>query len=150
MNDEVKQGETIQSAEQQESERATVVQAAQRESELPAAAARSAAGDRRDGDVAQQPAPTTSEAKTDSAAGRDAGDAGAARSAAAGETPAGPPAGEGDNPEFRELQEALAEGRDLSKELEPPAAGQGGGSSDSIAAGVRFERDPASVDPQAG
>ena len=44
MNDEVKQGETIQSAEQQESERATVVQAAQQGSELPAAATRSAAG----------------------------------------------------------------------------------------------------------
>ena len=146
MNDEVKQGETIQSAEQQESERATAAQVTQRDPGPPAAPA----DERRDGAAAQQPAQTTSE----SATSQDAEDAAAERSAATGETPsdpqAGDQAGDDENPEFRELQEALAEGRDLSTELEAPAAGQGGGTSDSIAAGVRFERDPNARDPQAG
>jgi VCBS repeat-containing protein len=142
MNDEVKQGETIQSAEQQESERATAAQVTQRDPGPPAAPA----DERRDGAAAQQPAQTTSE----SATSQDAEDAAAERSAATGETPSDPQAGDDENPEFRELQEALAEGRDLSTELEAPAAGQGGGTSDSIAAGVRFERDPNARDPQAG
>jgi hypothetical protein len=146
MNDEVKQGETIQSAEQQESERATVAQAAQRDSGPPAAPA----GERRDDDAARQPARTTSETRTEAAAGQDAGDPVAEGSAAAGQVPPIPQAGDDENPEFRELQQALAEGRDLSQELEPPAAGEGGGTGDSIAAGVRFERDPNAREYQPG
>ncbi|MFZ5653045.1 MAG: Ig-like domain-containing protein, partial [Pseudomonadota bacterium] len=138
MNDEVKQGEVIQAAERESEQRATNAQLAAepaRAETAPGGAAQteSRAAERPQAEAAQGDAPQ--------------GDAEAQRAESAAEVPQVP---DQDNPEFRELQQAVAEGRDLSKELEPPAAGEGGGSSDSIAAGVRFERDPNARDPRAG
>ncbi|MGE3295916.1 MAG: type I secretion C-terminal target domain-containing protein [Porticoccaceae bacterium] len=147
MNDEAKHGEAIQA------------QVTQRESEQTAAAAQAAAAAQ--GPDATKPvetsAPSAGRAQAPAHAPAEASAAtpipakAEAASAAPSAGAAPPVATEADeNSEFAELQRAVAAGKDLSKELEPPAAGQGGSSSDSIAEGIRFERGLDARDPTAG
>ncbi|MBK9427874.1 MAG: hypothetical protein IPN63_10965 [Gammaproteobacteria bacterium] len=146
MNDEVKQGEAIQA------------QLAQRETDQAAAAAQATSAAR--GANAAKPeeaaAPSGGRTQVPAHSPADGGTASnAAESAAAGAAntesvvPAVPADAE-ENSEFAELQRAVAAGEDISKELEAPAAGQGGGGSESIGDAVRFERGLDARDPRAG
>jgi hypothetical protein len=145
MNDEVKQGEAIAAA-------ATAQQTAQRvnEAEQGSAAAQQAAepeSARRDAAQAAAGAQNADQSPEQPAEVQPEAPAGAQAAAGADV----PPVPDEESPEFRALQKAVAEGRDLSKELEPTAAGEsGGGGGDSIEGGVRFALDPNSRDPQAG
>ncbi|TAL06300.1 MAG: hypothetical protein EPO03_07140, partial [Porticoccaceae bacterium] len=147
MNDEVKQGEAIQA------------QVAQRESDQAAAAAQAtiAAQGANVAKPAEAAAPSGGRVQAPAHAPADAGAAvhtaakGTAASAAHTDGVVPPVSADAkENSEFAELQRAVAAGKDISKELDPTAAGQGGGGGDSIESGVRFERGLDARDPTAG
>jgi VCBS repeat-containing protein len=146
MNDEVKQGEAIQA------------QIAQRETDQVAAAAQvpnSAQGSNAANPAVATPAP---DAQTPAPSQGAVATATQGRIADAKAEPAGAvavdnivPSADEQNPEFDQLQRAVAAGKDISKDLDPTAAGQsGGGGGESIGDAVRFERGLDARDPTAG
>ncbi|MFZ2209500.1 MAG: VCBS domain-containing protein [Porticoccaceae bacterium] len=146
MNDEVKQGEAIQA------------QLAQRETDQAAAAAQATSAAQGANVAKPEEAAASSDGRTQTpvhspadggTASNAAEDAAAGAANAESAVPAVPADAE-ENSEFAELQRAVAAGEDISKELEAPAAGQGGGGGESIGDAVRFARGLDARDPTAG